>query len=235
MPAEQTATTFNATDASTRTPKNEERCREIKYLVTDKPQMQSTNKTCGQKRPVDKQLTEALTAIQKGMKVSAAATRFNIPYNTIYNRAQHCGIIRPKCSTIIKGSKNWTSKQMTDALKTIKEGMSFTKAAIIYNIPLATLYTYAKRFGVRKRSIADDTNGGTSEILKHLPDESRRKRRWTEEQMSRALEAIQKGMTISKASTEFNIPRKPIDFRVKNLHQKSTLKDRKNGRLKAED
>lgn len=118
-----------------------------------------------QRRWTDEQMNEALKAVQQGMRFSEAATTFDIPMISIYARARRCGIERPKCpqkssEVVLKGSKNWTTEQMNNALKAVKEGMVLYRAAITYNIPQPTLWTYAKRFGVLQREetiVSDDT------------------------------------------------------------------------------
>lgn len=132
---------------------------ETKHPVpVEPPSTQSTMRTCTRKRLVDEQLENALKLIQKGMRISTASAKFNIPYNRILKNAKSRGIKRPKCSslTIINGSKNWTPEQMTIALKAVHGGMTYTSAAVAYNIPMATLWKYAQRFGVRKKLTLSD-------------------------------------------------------------------------------
>lgn len=99
----------------------------------------------------EKNMSDALKAVQKGMKYPCAAAVFGIPMGTLYNRAKRCGITRPRScylKSIIRSSTNWTSEQMIKALMAIQGGMGLSIAASTFNIPQTTLRLYAKRFEV---------------------------------------------------------------------------------------
>lgn len=85
------------------------------------------------------------------------------------------------------GPKTWSAETMDSALEAIKNGMSYYKASCSFEIPIATLYWTAQRQGVKSQQ---------AEFNKS----------YKEQQLPTALEAIKAGLSVTKASTKFNIP-----------------------------
>lgn len=83
-------------------------------------------------------------------------------------------------------TKTWNTHQMNDALKLIKDGMSFYKASNTFKIPIATLYWTAQRQGIKSQQ----------------PEFNKS---YKEHHMTTALEAIKAGLSVTKASLQFNI------------------------------
>ncbi|XP_034249665.1 protein bric-a-brac 1-like isoform X3 [Thrips palmi] len=143
----------------------------------------------GPKTWTQEDMDAALDALRtQNISLTKAATMFNIPSTTLWQRAHRLGIDTPKKEG---PNKSWSEDNLNNALEALRSGsISANKASKAYGIPSSTLYKIARREGIR---LAAPFNAAPTT--------------WNPDDLERALESIRSGQTsVQRAAAEFGIP-----------------------------
>eukprot|EP00095_Tigriopus_kingsejongensis_P000858 maker-scaffold1668_size31705-snap-gene-0.7 protein:Tk00858 transcript:maker-scaffold1668_size31705-snap-gene-0.7-mRNA-1 annotation:"pipsqueak" len=146
-----------------------------------------------------KDVYEALQALKtRQMSLSRASEVYGIPATTLWQRANRMGIATPKREAT---NKVWSNEDLDSALDALrKKEISANKASKLYGIPSSTLYKIARKEGIE---LAQPFNAVQTS--------------WSQEDLSKALDAIRKGMAVQKAASEFGIPSGTLYGRCKKV------------------
>ncbi|KAL7304549.1 hypothetical protein TKK_0003333 [Trichogramma kaykai] len=152
-----------------------------------------------------------LDAVNRGMSGAQASRLFGIPKSTVYSWLnKYEGLNASKSSAVLNESSSGTTRRSYSdgdrqkVVRAIESGMSVAEAAIKFDIPKSTLYSWMKK------SDTLDTSKN-SEVISSSPSPSSTTRRsYSDADRQKVLDAVSRGMSGAEASRKYDTPQSTV-------------------------